>query len=156
METLKQFIRFGIVGISNTIIGYLIYAIALKVMRINHLGIGYDVYIAQFIMFMLSVAWSYYWNNRFVFKGSVESKKDIMISLMKTYVSYGFTSLILSEVLLVVWVHYLKINDYLAPILSLVITVPLNFFIQKYWAFRTKNDKKENITSEKGGAIDET
>ena len=139
METIKQFIRFGIVGISNTIIGYLIYAISLKVMRINQLGTGYDVYIAQFLMFMLSVAWSYYWNNRFVFKGSIKSKRDIIISLMKTYAAYGFTSLILSEVLLVIWVHYLKINDYIAPILSLVITVPLNFFIQKYWTFRVKD-----------------
>ena len=131
METLKQFIKFGIVGISNTIIGYLIYALSLKVMRNNQLGIGYDVYIAQLLMYILSVAWSYYWNNRFVFKDSIKSKKDIILSLMKTYVAYGFTSLILSEVLLVVWIQYLKINDYLAPILSLVITVPLNFILQK-------------------------
>lgn len=136
METFKQFIRFGVVGVSNTIIGYLIYVISLSVMRFYNMWVSYDIYVAQFIMFLLSVAWSFYWNNKYVFKGSINSKRDIIKSLLRTYVSYAFTSLILSEILLVLWVEYLTINDFIAPILSLLITVPLNFVIQKYWAFR--------------------
>ena len=52
------------------------------------------------------------------------------------YVSYAFTSLFLSEVLLLLWVECLGINEYVAPVLNLLVTVPLNFFIQKYWAFK--------------------
>ena len=143
MNTFKQFIRFGLVGISNTVIGYLIYALSLNFMRYFNVLPSSDIYIAQFIMFVLSVAWSYFWNNRFVFKGNIRSKKDIIISLLKTYATYAFTSLILSELLLVLWVRVLGINEYVAPVLSLVITVPLNFFLQKYWAFKNKSGQAE-------------
>ncbi|MBQ1294125.1 MAG: GtrA family protein, partial [Clostridiales bacterium] len=143
MNTLKQFIKFGLVGVSNTVIGYLIYALSLKGMRLLNLWPSYDIYIAQFIMFVLSVAWSYFWNNRFVFKGNVKTKKDIVISLLKTYATYAFTSLFLSEVLLMFWVRIIGINEYIAPVLNLLITVPLNFLLQKYWAFKKRPDKED-------------
>ena len=143
MNTLKQFIRFGLVGVSNTVIGYIIYALSLKGLRLFNIFPSCDIYIAQFIMFVLSVAWSFYWNNRFVFKGKTKSKKDLLIALLKTYVSYAFTSLFLSELLLALWVKVLGINEFIAPILNLVITVPLNFFIQKYWAFKNKTGSEE-------------
>ena len=153
MNTLKQFIKFGLVGVSNTIIGYLIYALSLKGMRLLNLWPSYDIYIAQFIMFVLSVAWSYFWNNRFVFKGNVKTKKDIVISLLKTYATYAFTSLFLSEVLLMFWVRIAGINEYIAPVLNLVITVPLNFLLQKYWAFKKKPDKDDPELNKSSSSI---
>ncbi len=153
MDTLKQFIKFGLVGVSNTIIGYLIYALSLKGMRLLNLWPSYDIYIAQFIMFVLSVAWSYFWNNRLVFKGNIKTKKDIVISLLKTYATYAFTSLFLSEVLLMFWVRILGINEYIAPILNLLITVPLNFLLQKYWAFKKKPDKEDPELKKSPSAI---
>ncbi len=141
MKTLKQFIRFGIVGATNTVIGYLIYVISLQLMRFFEIWSSYDIYIAQFMMYVLSVAWSFFWNNRFVFKKSEESTRSIFSALLKTYVSYAFTSLFLSELLLIFWVRCLGWNDFIAPILNLIITVPLNFVIQKFWVF---NEKQEN------------
>lgn len=153
MNTLKQFIKFGLVGVSNTVIGYLIYALSLKGMRLLNLWPSYDIYIAQFIMFVLSVAWSYFWNNRFVFKGNVKTKKDIVISLLKTYATYAFTSLFLSEVLLMFWVRIIGINEYIAPVLNLLITVPLNFLLQKYWAFKKRPDKEDPALKNSPSAI---
>ena len=77
MNTLKQFIRFGLVGVSNTVIGYIIYALSLKGLRLFNIFPSCDIYIAQFIMFVLSVAWSFYWNNRFVFKCPVFLNEEI-------------------------------------------------------------------------------
>ncbi len=139
MNTIVQFIKFGIVGASNTVIGYLIYAISLAVFRKFQLFSDYDIYLANFIMFMLSVAWSFYWNNKYVFKSENRSRKDIFFVLIKTYMTYAFTSLILAEVLLYVWVNILGINAYIAPIINLIITVPLNFLIQKFCAFKDSN-----------------
>ena len=139
MKTLiRQFIKFGIVGITNTIIGYLTYAISLQCIRYFHLWTTYDIYISQFIMFAISVLWSFFWNNKYVFYNDNRSKKDIVVSLLKTYASYAFTSLFLSELLLYFWIKCLTLNEYIAPVLSLVITVPLNFFIQKFWVFSRK------------------
>ena len=135
-ENFLQFIKFGIVGVSNTIIGYLIYVVSLKILRSLDLFPDIDLYIAQFSMFVLSVAWSFYWNNKMVFKQKDGEKRNILLALIKTYISYAFTSLIMSEILLYLWCNLLGVNEYIAPIINLLISVPLNFFIQKFWAFK--------------------
>ena len=73
-----------------------------------------------------------------VFRAKEGEKRDWLPALLKTYVSYAFTSLFLSEVLLALWVKVLGISAYIAPLINLLITVPLNFVLQKYWAFREK------------------
>jgi putative flippase GtrA len=141
-ESFLQFIKFGIVGVSNTVIGYLIYVISLKILKSLDLFPDIDLYIAQFIMFVLSVAWSFYWNNKMVFKQKDGEQRNILSALIKTYISYAFTSLILSEILLYLWCNVLGVNVYIAPIINLLLTVPLNFIIQKFWAFGSSRCKK--------------
>lgn len=134
-----QFIKFGIVGLSNTLIGYVIYVVSLRIMRLLHIFPSIDLYVAQLLMFILSVLWSFYWNNRTVFPQGNGEKRCIWRALVKTYISYGFTSLLLSELLLLFWVNYVGLSEYLAPVFSLLITVPLNYCMQKFWAFRKKS-----------------
>lgn len=131
----KQFIKFGIVGLSNTVIGYGIYVVTLFLLQQFAVFSNIDIYIAQFVMFILSVAWSFYWNNRFVFATQNKENNRIFLRLIKTYASYAFTSLFLSEILLMLWVKGLHINEYIAPVINLLVTVPLNYLIQKYWVF---------------------
>ena len=137
-DTLIQFIKFGIVGLSNTLLGYVIYVVTLRILRAAQVFPEADIFLAQLVMFLLSVLWSFYWNNRMVFKAKEGEKRDWLPALLKTYVSYAFTSLFLSEVLLALWVKVLGISAYIAPLINLLITVPLNFVLQKYWAFREK------------------
>lgn len=132
---LLQFVEFGIIGLSNTVIGYLIYVVSLFVLRYIDVFSVADIYIAQFIMFLLSVLWSFFWNNKMVFRVEDGEQRNLVFALVKTYVTYAFTTLFLSEVLLLVWVDVLGISEFIAPVINLLITVPLNFFIQKFWAF---------------------
>ena len=67
-----------------------------------------------------------------------KAKKEIWAALFKTYVSYGFTGLILNNILSVLWVSVLHISKMLAPIINLVISIPINFFMNKLWAFGKK------------------
>lgn len=136
--SLLQFVKFGIVGVSNTLIGFIIYIVSLYAMRCIGLFEGYDYYVAQFIMFVLSVLWSFYWNNKAVFVEEEGEERNILFALLKTYASYALTSLLLNELLLILWVDIIGLNEYFAPLLNLLITVPLNFLIQKYWAFNKK------------------
>ena len=94
-KSFLQFIKFGIVGVSNTVIGYLIYVVSLKILRSLDLFLDIDLYIAQFSMFVLSVAWSFYWNNKMVFKQKDGEQRNVLSALIKTYISYTFTSLII-------------------------------------------------------------
>lgn len=92
----------------------------------------YDYLAAQVLAFVISVFWSYIWNISLE-KGE---KRPFWRSLAKTYVSYSFTGLFLSAVLLWLWVNVFSVSEFLAPLINLVITVPANFLINKYWTFQ--------------------
>ena len=123
-ELAKQFIKFGIVGISNTVISLVIYYVLV------FLNLHYIV--ANAVGFAVSVLNAYYWNNKFVFKKSTEGHKK---SLLKTFISYGST-FILGTILLFVMVNYVGISEFVAPIINLFLTIPLNFLLNKFWAFK--------------------
>lgn len=136
IESFLQFVKFGIVGVSNTIISYVLYAGCLLIFRGIGILSGIDYIVAQVIQFILSVLWSFYWNNKYVFELKKGEKRSLWKSLLKTYVSYSFTGLFLSSILLVLWVQILGISEFIAPIINLLISVPLNFIINKFWAFK--------------------
>ncbi len=136
IEAFLQFVKFGIVGVSNTIISYVLYAGCLLIFRGIGILTGIDYIVAQVIQFILSVLWSFYWNNKYVFELKKGEKRSLWKSLLKTYVSYSFTGLFLSSILLVLWVQILGISEFIAPIINLLISVPLNFIINKFWAFK--------------------
>ena len=135
-QTFKEFLQFGLVGGSNTIISYLLYVVTL--LLVSKSGVKFDYIIANIVSWLLSVLWSFYWNNKFVFKKEEGEKRNIWAALFKTYVSYGFTGLILNNILSVLWVSVLHISKMLAPIINLVISIPINFFMNKLWAFGKK------------------
>lgn len=63
-------VYFGIVylGVSNILISYILYVVSLLIFqRLNWFG-KVDYLVAQMIAFILSVLWSFYWNNKFVLK----------------------------------------------------------------------------------------
>lgn len=135
---LMQFVKFGVVGVSNTIISYSLYAVSLILLQKNNIFPKFDYLIAQIIAFVLSVLWSFYWNNKMVFVVEEGKKRSWFPALIKTYISYSFTGLFLNTALLYLWVDILHVSEFIAPIFNLVIAVPINFLINKFWAFKTK------------------
>lgn len=122
-ESLIQFIKFSIVGLSNTVISLIVYYAMLW------LGTGY--LIANTIAWVLSVFNAFYWNSKYVFKNGSSYIK----ALIRTYMSYG-VSFLLGSSILAFLIEVLGVRDKLAPILVLLITIPLNFCMNKYWTFR--------------------
>jgi putative flippase GtrA len=139
-ETITQFIKFGIVGLSNTIIAYAIYFL-LVYFNLHYI-------FASIIAFIFSVLNSFFWNNKYVFKKQHEQKRNILHSLLKTYLSYAFTGLLLQNILLFVFIDIMHISTYIAPLFGLAITVPLNFILNKLWAFKTEINVKEKSNEE--------
>ena len=92
--------------------------------------------VAQGLAFVSSVVCSFYWNNRIVFTLQDGEKRSILKTFVKTFVSYSFTGLILNSALLILWVRILHISEFVAPIINLLVSVPLNFLINKFWAFK--------------------
>ena len=98
---ISQFVKFGIVGVSNTLLSYGIYLLVLFMMK--PLNISWDAYVGSVVSFFLSVLWSFFWNNKYVFK-SDKGERNLFKALIKTYISYGFTGFILANILLFVWI----------------------------------------------------
>lgn len=123
MKSVVQFIKFGIVGVSNTVIALAVYYLLL--------WLGAPYLIANTISWIVSVFNAFYWNNHYVFKNDTPWLK----ALVKTYISYG-TSFVASSILLIVFVEICNISDTIAPLLTLVLSIPMNFIMNKYWTFK--------------------
>lgn len=122
-----QFFKFGIVGFSNTLISLATYYLLV------YLGVHYII--ANTAGFLLSVCNAFYWNSKYVFKDSEEVKWKAFI---KVFMSYG-GSFLLSTLIIFILVDLLSISQWIAPILRLIVTVPLNFVVNKLWAFADKS-----------------
>lgn len=131
-DNFMQFVRFCLVGLTTTIISYIIYAVLV--------WIGAHYLIASVVSFIVSVAWSFLLNNRYVFKTGVDEKRVWWKTLLKTYVSYTAVGLVLANILLFLWVDVLGISEYIGPIINLLITIPLNYILNKFWAYRKKSE----------------
>ena len=128
-----QFIKFGLVGVSNAVVSMAVYS------GLVYFGAHYII--ANVFAFILSVLNAYFWNSRFVFIQNEDEFRNPLFSLIKTYISYGFTGIILQSLFLFVFIDKMAINKYLAQILCIVINLPLNFILNKFWSF--KIDKNE-------------
>ena len=159
-SALIQFIKFGIVGVSNTLVNYIVYLI--------FFSIGVPYLIANALGFIVSVLNAWFWGSRFVFKEDETKQKRVWWQvLLKTYASYllGF---LINSFLLWVWVSVINIGQYfgfvgdilnvltgivgaepkeysaetlsgiVGPIINIFVVVPINFVINKFWAYRQK------------------
>lgn len=153
-KTLVQFIKFGLVGVSNTIVSYAIYAVVFYLSE-NYL-------LANVLSWLLSVLHAYLWQNIFVFRQEENAGKRVWWQvLLKTYAAYAFTGLILNNILLWLWIDVIDISrfcggiieglsgmgllmtsrqfaGYAGPLLNMVFSIPINFVMNKFWAYKQK------------------
>lgn len=164
LSSLIQFIKFGLVGVSNTAISYGIEMLCYYVLFKNTkfigilnllalLGISTDgnnvkIVITTIIAFVVSVSSSYFWNNRYVFGSGKKSFSEHFKTYFKTFACYGITGLILSPIIKILLTK-ISVPFFIASLGALVITIPLNFVMNKFWAFKskpTKDEENENQT----------
>lgn len=125
-----QFVKFGVVGVSNTLISYVVYIVLVS--------LNWHYLLASIGGFLVSVINAYYWNDRYVFKAEPGEERAWWKVFLKTFTSYAGTGLILNNILLILWVDVVGLHEMLGPVLNLFVTIPLNFLLNKYWAYRDK------------------
>lgn len=139
LHDILQFVKFGLVGVSNTLISYGIEMLCYYVI-FNHVAWNENIKIVVIstLAFIVSVTNSYFWNSRYVF--SEEKSKKIswhIVRYFKTVVCYGLTGLILAPALKMVAIQ-VGVPYWLGSLGTLIVTIPLNFVLNKFWAFQTK------------------
>lgn len=123
-KKILQFIKFGLVGASNTLISFLIYY-ALIYFKLNYI-------IANALGYIISSIWGYLLNKKWVFRDS--SGKTIQ-SIVKYYIVYG-SSFLINILCMYIFVDVFAISKIIAPIITMCITVPYNYIFNKIWAFK--------------------
>ena len=133
-EFLKsQFLRFALVGITNTLVSYVTYLLIIFFSDGNYILAN----IAGFISGTLN---AYFWNSRFVFK---QDKNRInVLHLIKTFLSYGMTCAI-NTGFLYIMINYLFVPAIIAPVVNSGITFTLNYILNKLWVYRRKEKDEE-------------
>ena len=135
IDVIVQFIKFGIVGALNTIISY-------AITNGCYYILNWHEQICNIIAFVITVFISYMLNGKFVFKESKE-KRNFWKSLLKVYASYSITGLFLTGGLIYIEERIFGIPHYIATLMNLVVTIPINFILNKFWAYNYKTRKKE-------------
>lgn len=129
---INQKVRFLLVGVLNTVLGFAIYYICFKILNINY---SYSLSIAHII----GVINSYYWNKRWTFNVKQGSKKMIfkfgLIYLCTFFINYG---------ILTIFVEFFELNPLISQFFSLLITTVMSYVGQKYWSFKVTKLESEN------------
>lgn len=144
-ESFLQFCKFAIVGVSNTLLSMCINFTVLFICNSNGWLQAHNIkiFVANCTAFFLSVLWSFFWNNRYVFKENEGEKRVWWKTLIKTYIAYAVTGLGINNVLSWINVSILGMNEYISVMINLLIAVPINFFMNKFWAYGKKKTSKE-------------
>ncbi|MGN0413139.1 MAG: GtrA family protein [Lachnospiraceae bacterium] len=127
-QGMLQFVGFGLIGLLNTVLSY-------GITNVCYYAFGLHEQISNLFAFLITVLISYLLNSRFVFE---KDKQPWYLALAKVYASYAFTELILMGVLLFIEERLFGIPHYIATFVNLIITVPLNFLLNKFWAYRKR------------------
>src|SRR5271165_514546 len=121
-----QFVKFGIVGVSNTLLTFAVYTLLLK-------GFGVWYLAASAIGFVVGAVNGFLWNRRWTFRGHVG---DAL-----TPVRWGIVQgcgLGLNLGLLYVFVHEAGLDELLGQAFATVIVTVLTFLANRAWTFRVR------------------
>ena len=114
--TNKEFIKFAVVGLINTATTYIIY-----ILLLNFLSYG----ISYTISYIGGIFISYVLNSYYVFKEKLNAKKMIQYPLVYL-VQYG-----INAVMLYLLVGWLSMREEYAPLLVIIITIPITFILSR-------------------------
>ncbi|WP_169083624.1 GtrA family protein [Paenibacillus sp. PL91] len=122
----KVVIKFGMVGLLNTLITYILYLVLL-----DH----YPYVISYSVSYVAGIFISYFFNTLFVFKQPISLK-----NLLKFPIIY-LVQYLLNLLLMFILVDTLNINEKFSLIISIIVTFPITFILSKY----VLKNKKSNV-----------
>lgn len=118
-KLIYEILRFIIVGGINTLNYYILYLILLRLFSIEYL-------ISHILAFVMSFIISFYLNCYFVYKVKPTLKKFLAFPLTQV-INMGTQTL-----LLYLLVQKWSLSPTYAPLLGLIITIPITFIVSKY------------------------
>ena len=121
---LVQFVKFGIVGVSNTVLTLVLYTILLKVFGVWYLA-------ASAIGFVAGATNGFLLNRRWTFREHVGDA----FTPVRWAIVQG-CGLGIDEVLLYLFVHDAHLDKLLAQVFATAVVTVTTFFVNRAWTFR--------------------
>lgn len=124
METVKQAIRYGIVGISNTVITAVVIWIMMKIF-------GFSDVASNIVGYVAGVLNSFVWNKQWTFQSSAGWTS----SAIRFGVVFGVCYLMQLGLLIYLNAH-LTIDSYYNQLLAMAFYTVINFVMNKFYTFK--------------------
>ena len=122
---LISIIKFGIIGISNTLINWIIFFL-LNLVEVNYI-------LANIIAYSLATINSYIWNSKWVFKYNNEK----LVSSLK-FIIVNLVGLILNTIILFILVDMFNINKIISLVIATGVVMIINYISNRLWVFKQK------------------
>ena len=119
-----QFVKFGIVGVSNTLLTLVVYTVMLKVFGVWYLA-------ASAIGFVAGATNGFLLNRRWTFREHVGAA----FTPVRWAIVQG-CGLGIDEVLLYLFVHDAHLDKLLAQVFATAVVTVTTFFVNRAWTFR--------------------
>lgn len=122
---LRQFIKFSVVGVSNTTVDFVLFTLLTRVVGLHYLG-------ANILSFTVAATWSYFANRTWTFR-------DRSARIRSQFPKFALVSgigLLLTSGLLFLFIDILHVHDLLAKVFAIGIVLFWNFLVNRYWTFR--------------------
>lgn len=126
-KSLKQFIIFGLVGVSNTIVDVVLYSVLL------HFSVYY--LLANVISYGAGMLNSYIWNNTITFR-SKQSMSQVDWSKIVRFVIWNVSMLACSSLFIYVLTELATVHAIVSKIIATCIILVVQFIGNKIWVFK--------------------
>jgi putative flippase GtrA len=119
---LKTFLKFILVGVSNTLLNFLVFFITFRLLNIFYI-------LSSVISFIFAFTNSYFWNKTWTFK-----KISNQYQLPKFFI-VNILSLLINVIILFLAVEILNIHPLIGQIFGISSSLSINFLGNRYWVF---------------------
>ncbi len=123
---LRQAIKFGSVGVINTLLDALVYFILTR-----WLGMMNQQTLAKAISYSVGMVNSFYWNKTWTFR----SKKQTTLRMAGLFILLNLVSLAVNAGMMALGLHVLHLPELLAFILATLAALGWNFFTTRRFVF---------------------
>ena len=121
----RQFIKFGIVGASSTVIDWGIYLLLTRLFGVFYL-------MAKILSFGVAVLNSYIWNRRWTFRSNDPAKLRQFIK----FLTISIVGVVLNTLIMFIAVDKFKLHDIYGLVLATAIVMIWNFLANKFYTFK--------------------
>jgi len=118
---LNQFLKYNIVGIVNTLVGFIIIIVLMFA--------GLSPEVSNAIGYGIGAILSYYLNSKYTFESKSKDKKIILKFFLVLAIAYALNFLTLQSLLPL-------INPYFSQVISAIVYTLSSFFLMKFFVFR--------------------